>query len=49
MPGKKYASIKHPAQYEAVKRELRKEGVPEQAAKTRAAKISNASGGERKK
>lgn len=34
MPGKKYASIKRPAQYEA----LRKEGM----SKEKAAKISNA-------
>ena len=34
MPGKKYASIKRPTQYEA----LRKKGLP----KTLAAKISNA-------
>jgi hypothetical protein len=36
MPGKAYASIKHPRQYEA----LRREGM----SKTKAAKISNASG-----
>jgi hypothetical protein len=41
MPGKKYASIKHPKVYEA----LREEGM----SKTKAAKISNAqSKGKRK-
>lgn len=42
MPGKKYRSIKKPAAYEKVKARLIKEGVPTQAAKTSAARITNA-------
>ena len=43
MPGEKWKrSLKNPDQYEAIKKNLVREGVPEQEAKTRAAKISNA-------
>jgi hypothetical protein len=43
MPGKKYASIKHPAQYEA----LRRKGM----SKSKAARVSNSGGkgGKKKK
>lgn len=46
MPGGKKPgpSVKHPAAYEAIKKKLRKKGVPAAQAKTTAAKISNAKG-----
>lgn len=43
MPGTAWKrSLKRPDQYEAVKKGLIREGVPEQEAKTKAARITNA-------
>jgi hypothetical protein len=42
MPGKKYNSIKKPKAYEKVKAKLIGQGVPTAAAKTSAARITNA-------